>query len=318
MRMFDNSDYSMMARVNPLKKTKYDKCSFSWTKSNMKDVVLASITVAPFSPEERTAFANTSKDERDPYHMDSGATSHCSPHCSNFIELTPIKPQAIRGVNGLSIAAIGVGKIKLSMGKGWRLTLKEVLFAPRAALRLISVGQLADDNMTTIFEKFKCIVHEGTGKILAEGTRKERGLYTLTGRQPKTEHSYIARAVPSLVTWHKRLGHVSYQSIVNMAKLGMTKGMPADLSTALPVFEHCNLGKQAKTQVPHIWEGERAKASLDIIYSDLTGPEDMATAGGAIYLMNIVDDYSSFPWGFTLKKKSDAEVVFQDWRTRTK
>jgi Integrase core domain len=30
--------------------------------------------------------------------------------------------------------------------------------------------------------------------------------------------------------------------------------------------------------------------------------------------MNIVDDYSSCPWGFALKRKSDATQVFQDWK----
>lgn len=32
--------------------------------------------------------------------------------------------------------------------------------------------------------------------------------------------------------------------------------------------------------------------------------------------MNIIDDYSSYPWGFTLKRKSDAVQVFRDWKAR--
>src|SRR6266481_3490072 len=96
----------------------------------------------------------------------------------------------------------------------------------------------------------------------------------------------------------------------------MTKGVPTDLSVVPPICEHCILSKQAINPVPHVWEGERAKAPLEIIYLDLTGPEDMPTPGRSIYLMNIIDDYSSFPWGFILKKKSDAKQVFQDWKTK--
>src|SRR6266481_9094186 len=96
----------------------------------------------------------------------------------------------------------------------------------------------------------------------------------------------------------------------------MTKGVPTDLSVVPPICEHCILSKQARNPVPRVWEGERAKAPLEIIYSDLTGPEDVPTPGGSIYLMNIINDYSSFPWGFILKKKSDAEQVFQDWKTK--
>jgi len=53
---------------------------------------------------------------------------------------------------------------------------------------------------------------------------------------------------------------------------------------------------------------------LDIDYLDLPGPEDVHTLGGCTYIMNIIDNYSSFPWGFTLKKKSNAPQVFQDWK----
>ena len=191
-----------------------------------------------------------------------------------------------------------------------------MLFPPQATLCLISVGCLADEGITCVFECKGCTVRNTVGKILAEGARKVCGLYTLIGVQPCTEYGLLAQVSPSLLTWHKGLGHIGYGAIIDMAKLGMTKGMPTDLSIVPPICEHCILSKQAINPVPHVWEGERAKAPLEIIYLDLTGPEDMPTPGRSIYLMNIIDDYSSFPWGFILKKKSDAEQVFQDWKTK--
>ena len=92
--------------------------------------------------------------------------------------------------------------------------------------------------------------------------------------------------------------------------------MPIDVSVSPPKCEHCILGKQSKTPVPHTQEGERAKKPLAIVYSDLTGPQDVPSAGGSLYLMNIIDDYLSYPWGFTLKRKSDAVQVFKDWRVK--
>ena len=65
-----------------------------------------------------------------------------------------------------------------------------------------------------------------------------------------------------------------------------------------------------------MWEGERTKAPLEIVYSDLTGPEDVPSAGGAVFIMIIIDDYSSFPWGFTLKKKSEVAQVFKTRKLR--
>jgi hypothetical protein len=49
---------------------------------------------------------------------------------------------------------------------------------------------------------------------------------------------------------------------------------------------------------------------------DLTGPEAVVSASGNRYLMNVVDDFSSFPWSFPLKLKSDALPTLQAWAKR--
>ena len=113
--------------------------------------------------------------------------------------------------------------------------------------------------------------------------------------------------------WHCRLGHVNYASIIQMAKDGVTVGMPANLSTLLPICQHCILGKQTKWAVPKIWQGEKAKGILDIVYSELTGPEDVTSAGGAKYILNFINDLSRMTWTYLIKEKSQAETVFVKW-----
>src|SRR6266481_2128809 len=80
-----------------------------------------------------------------PYCIDSGCTSHVSPVCSDFRDLTFIPHCAVCRMDGKSIPAISVGTILLRCRKGRRLALKNALFVPDAALHLISVGKLADD-----------------------------------------------------------------------------------------------------------------------------------------------------------------------------
>jgi hypothetical protein len=82
----------------------------------------ACITPANISPIPPTEYANVATPD-DPFYVDSGATSHCSPHRSDFTELIPIPPREINGINGTSIAAIGRGKIIIKLGKGRKLTL---------------------------------------------------------------------------------------------------------------------------------------------------------------------------------------------------
>jgi len=53
------------------------------------------------------------------YHMGLGAMSHCTLHHEDFVEFTHIKLQAICGMASTSIAIIGIGKIKLHLGKSW-------------------------------------------------------------------------------------------------------------------------------------------------------------------------------------------------------
>ena len=149
---FDYSDYSMVAQANPLRLVNHHPCA--------------------------------TRTEDHPYHMDSGATLHCTPHREDFVEFTPIKPCAIWGVDGTCISAIGIGKIKLHLGKSRWLTLRDTLFTPQAALCLISVGHLADEGLACIFEKGGCTIHNPAGKTLVEGALKESGLYTLKGKQP--------------------------------------------------------------------------------------------------------------------------------------
>ena len=93
----------------------------------------------------------------------------------------------------------------------------------------------------------------------------------LKGTQPRAEYGLLACAAPLLLTWHKRLGHLQYGAVIDMAKFGMTRGL-RHLSC-----EHCILRKQTKSLFPCTHEGKQAEALLDIVYSDLTRPEDVPT-----------------------------------------
>ena len=185
------------------------------------------------------------------------------------------------------------------------------LYVPAASLHLISVGHLCDDGMTARFNTTSCCFKTKADKTIAGGTCTGKDLYQFTGDPPRVEHANILHTAPSLKTWHHHLGHVSYQAVINMEKKGLTRGMPIDLSALLPICEHCVLGKQTKTAILKTQEGERAKAKLGIVYLDITGPEAVASAAGEKYMLNFINDFTSFSWTYMLKKKSDADTVFK-------
>jgi hypothetical protein len=107
-----------------------EKCSIEWNSSTTRNV---SVTPTDICLILAIEYVNIATPE-DPFYIDSGATSHCSPHCADFLELIPIPPRKINGINGTSIAAIGRGKIVIRLGKGRKLILMEALYVPQAAL----------------------------------------------------------------------------------------------------------------------------------------------------------------------------------------
>jgi hypothetical protein len=93
-----------------------DKCSIEWNQDTTRNA-------PPNAAEEQASIVIP----KDPFYIDSGTTSHCSPHKLDFTELKSILPRTIGGSNRMSIATVGRGKICLRCRKGRRLTLKDTL-----------------------------------------------------------------------------------------------------------------------------------------------------------------------------------------------
>ena len=98
-----------------------------------------------------------------------------------------------------------------------------------------------------------------------------------------------------------------------MSDNGMVKGMHINLSSAPPKCEPCILRKQTRTPVPKIREGVRSEGVLDVVYIDLTGPQSVQSANGFNYVMNIIDDASSFVYMYLLPLKSSAIKALKEW-----
>ena len=131
------------------------------------------------------------------------------------------------------------------------------------------------------------------------------------------EHALATYNKPDLLTWHRRLGHANYQAISDMTKSGLIQGVNVHSLANIPKCDACIIGKQTRSPVPKVrrnGEGGRATRRLEKVWVDLTGPMDIKSRTGNLYIMNIVDDYSSFPWSILLKNKSKAFSYLQTWQ----
>jgi GAG-pre-integrase domain len=253
-----------------------------------------------------------------PFFLDTGATTHLSPERADFLDLRPIPPRSITGVGGTQICAIGVGTIRLSVGRGTRLVLEDVLYVPSATVCLVSVLALnRQHGFTSHFDSSRCWITNSKRAVVAQGVvAGQRRPYNLSLANARTMHRAFTASsskLPTLETWHKRLGHANYRTVLGMAKYSVVNGMPFDLSFEPPACEPCVLGKQVRRHVPSIREGERATRKLERVYVDLTGPMSVTSRSGYLYSMNIIDDFSGYPWTVPLKSKADAFPQLCAW-----
>ena len=249
-----------------------------------------------------------------PFFLDSGASIHISNTESDFYSLRPIPPRTVSGVGGSSIQAIGVGTLRLVVAKGIHLTLDHVLFIPAATVRLISVSSLCSAHRCVAsFDATSCWVQARSGTRMLSGTLTSRRLYALCGGQLSADHAFLAQRLPTLQSWHHRLGHANYRAVYDLARSGNATGMPITLSTEPPACDACILGKQTKSSVPTVRVGGKATRRLRIVHVDLIEHPDTVSAAGNKYIMDIIDDFSSYAWSIPLSAKSDAFPALQAW-----
>lgn len=250
--------------------------------------------------------------------LNSGATCHISPERSDFTRLKVISDHPITGLGGARIYAVGIGTVELVVDNDKCLTLKDVLFVPTSTVRLISIIALSrEQRYFTIFGPDNCWLTDADGTIMAHGVvSSTRNLYTLTTANyysSPTQTSFVATRTPDIETWHRRLAHCSIQTIIDMARNGIAKGMPIDLSVIPPLCDHCIVGKQTRTSVPRVREGLKASRRLERVFVDLTGPMHVASKSGRLYSMNIINDFSSYVWTISLRSKDEAAHALKVW-----
>jgi transposase InsO family protein len=252
-----------------------------------------------------------------PFILDTGATTHISSCADDFSSLNPIPHHTIRGVGGSSVTATGIGTVSVQINSSTALVLRRVLYVPSAKLRLISIGVLcADDDCTATFDSQTCRISSTDGSHIATGVRTStRGLYSLRCEPTVIHRAHIAQSIPNLESWHKRLGHTNYASIISLARKQMASGMHIDLSTLPPRCTHCILAKQVRSPVPSEREGIRAVRRLEKVFVDLSGPF-CQSASGFRYVMHIVDDFSSYIWSIFLKDKASAFSSLCAWQRK--
>jgi hypothetical protein len=208
-----------------------------------------------------------------------------------------------------------VGSKTFKLNDSTSLTVYGVLVIPDTALRLVSIGHLANAGMRTMFDKRHASILAPRGnRAIATVSQAGTGLYCVDIANVQLN---AARAGVQLERWHARYGHPAADHIDRIIQSDAVEGMHVDLSHRPPKCQPCIRGKQKQTAVPKRREGERASAFLDLVYVDLTGSQERtAMLNGEHYAMNVLDDHTHWLWTFLLKTKDQALPTLVAWHAR--
>ena len=294
------------------------------------------VTVSPpqqsdTSSDDGLAFmSNLPNSDKRGWYADSGSSTHMdmTDQRSLFDTFTAIQPgdRVVRGIgkDNKPLHALGIGEICIERKVNGRLItgkLYAVLYVPNLGVNLFSIGAAKQHGVTATFQDNQVTLSKN-GKVVAAGTRSNQKLYRLdiVASQFKndTEDFAALSQDDDIQLWHKRLGHVNFQTIKRMKSKDMIDGMQLNPSSSKqPICEGCIMGKHHRLPFPK--DGRtRATRVGELIHSDVCGPITPCSIGGSRYFVIFKDDYSCFSFIEFMKEKSEVMDHFKNFAARMK
>lgn len=237
--------------------------------------------------------------------IDSAATTHICHNVALFHSYTPLDtPQHIlTGAGPLPIT--GYGTCVVQDQDGHALTLHQVMHVPNCPVNIYSTSKLnAEGGSFTATNLFARIITH-LGLILTTFLHFRR-IYLLNGVYPT--HSVFASIANDWHTWHKRLGHPSYDSIKRMRTLKCANGLIVESDDPPSECPACVAGKMSRTP---FHTDTKHYLPLDLVHSDICGPFPVALNGHR-YFTTVRDKATGYSLVKTHTLKSESFGIVKD------
>lgn len=260
--------------------------------------------------EDDYAFVASQGNIGDQWFCDSGATNHMCDmvqQMTNYESITD-KTWTVDGIGGIQLTVAGKGDIPVFTtvdGVTHSGILYNVLHVPGIQTNLFSIASVTKRGMSVTFID-DLVQITRNGKVMMEGRRNGRKLYQLNIKtQIKSSALTAITTRASLITWHQRLSHASYRTVIRMSADNLVHGIiiSGDIKEPCGVCSGCAFGKMARlpfksstTNTTHVGE---------LIHTDVVGPMQKPSPTGSIYYVLFIDDFSGMRAIYFMKSKSD-------------
>lgn len=246
--------------------------------------------------------------------IDSGCSSHMSHSLESFTSLNRKFTSTVSIANGEKLKCCGLGNINLNLDNNQSIPIDNVMYVPNLFTNLLSVSQLVSKGYKVIFEGDMCNILK-KNSVIARASRI-KGVYRLecvTNSALQVNCSnQSAHEMRSALLWHQRLGHLSGAGMCKL--LDISSGLNYSKACCqLPDCVTCIQGKQTVKSFPS-GEAKRANNLLELIHSDVCGPMQVTSWGGARYLVTFTDDFSRKTVGYLIKNKNEVLNCFINFK----
>ncbi|GJQ91615.1 retrovirus-related pol polyprotein from transposon TNT 1-94 [Tanacetum coccineum] len=158
---------------------------------------------------------------------------------------------------------------------------------------LFSVGQFCDSDMEVAFRKHSYMMKSSLIFLLSKASKNKSWL------------------------WHRRLNHLNFDTINDLARKDLVRGLPRLKFDKDHLCSACQLGKSKK----HTYKPKTENTNLEVLHTlhmDLCRLMRVQTINAKKYILVIVDDYSRFTWvKFLRSKDENPENGIVERRNRT-
>jgi GAG-pre-integrase domain/Integrase core domain len=243
--------------------------------------------------------------------LDSGYSHHMTGFNSNFSSLEPYDGGAVTfGNNKRKSKIIGIGTIGVK-----NVTISNVYLVDGLNFNLLSISQLCDAGFYVKFDVDVCyLINAKTNEVVYKGSRID-DMYHLYLHHFKQGETCLSVSINHSWLWHRRLAHISVDTIKNVIKLEAVRGLPIKKMELDHLCDACVKGKQTKSSFK-AKDMVSTSQPLQLIHIDFFGPINVPSLGKKRSVCIIVDDYSRYTWVIFLSQKSDTYVNFVEYYNR--
>lgn len=238
--------------------------------------------------------------------LDSGASTHLCNDDKSFQEITDPNHGVLNLANNSTSKTLGKGTVKFTSSVSGDLkciSLANTSHAPDLRTNLLSVSKITDQGYDVVFNNKCAKILDSKGEIKLYANRIGNLYYVNEAFESACAVSNGKVCKTTLETLHRRFGHGNFKDIRDAVKKGAVTGVELVKSETIINCDTCLKGKMTRTPFPK--GSDRKSKILEIIHTDVWGPIQSTSLGGAKYYVEFIDDHSKYCEIRFLKSKAE-------------